>query len=138
MASRFRQFVMMLGSRQISRLSPVLPFHAPHVGGTKTRTFFLRLALSVLPYPYCSVLDQGVWAEVKVADEHLRLFAEHNALGVQASVYNVIAKTWIAPSEPVDDLEQWKEQAAAHAQQYLKRVGNLELPPLRWKESRSA
>jgi hypothetical protein len=70
------------------------------------------------------MLDQGVWAEVKVADEHLRLFAEHNALGVQASVYNVIAKTWIAPSEPVDDLEQGKERAAAHAQQYLKRVGN--------------
>ncbi len=104
----------------------------------KTGTFFLRLALSVLPYTYCSMLDQGVWAEVKVVDEHLRLFAEHNALGVQAYVYNVIAKTWIAPSEPVDDLEEGKERAAAHAQQYLKRVGNLELPPLRWKESRSA
>jgi hypothetical protein len=110
----------------------------PHVAGTKTRAFFLRPALSVLPYTYCSMLDQGVWAEVKVADEHLCLFAEHNALGVQASVYNVIAKTWIAPSEPVDDLEQGKERAAAHAQQYLKRVGNLELPPPRWKESRSA
>ena len=84
------------------------------------------------------MLDQGVWAEVKVADEHLRLFAEHNALGVQASVYNVIAKTWIAPSEPVDDLEQGKERAAAHAQQYLKRVGNWDLLPLRGKESRSA
>ena len=76
------------------------------------------------------MLDQGVWAEVKVGGEHLRLFAEHNALGVQASVYNVIGKTWIAPSEPVDDLEEGKERAAAHAQQYLKRVGNLELPPL--------
>jgi hypothetical protein len=31
-----------------------------------------------------------------------------------------------------------KERAAAHAQQYLKGAGNLELPPLRWKESRSA
>ena len=69
------------------------------------------------------MLDQGVWAEVKVADEHLRLFAEHNALGVQASVYNVIAKTWIAPSEPVDDLEHGKERAAAHAQQYLREFG---------------
>jgi hypothetical protein len=38
----------------------------------------------------------------------------------------------------VDDLEQGKERAAAHAQQYLKRAANLELPPLRWKESRSA
>ena len=70
-----------------------------------------------------------MWVEVKVRDEHLRRFAEHHALGVQASVYNVIAKTWIAPSEPVDDLEQGKERAAAHAQQYLKGVGNLELPP---------
>jgi hypothetical protein len=43
------------------------------------------------------MLDQGVWAEVKVGDEHLRLFSEHNALGVQASVYNVKAKNWIAP-----------------------------------------
>jgi hypothetical protein len=57
--------------------------------------------------------------------EHLRLFAEHNALGVQASVYNVIAKTGIAPSEPVDDPEQGKERAATHAQQYLKRVGEF-------------
>jgi hypothetical protein len=84
------------------------------------------------------MLDHGVWAEVKVGDEHLRLFAEHNALGVQASVYNVVAKSWIAPSESVDDLEEAKERAAAHAQQYLKRVANVELPPLRWKESRSA
>ena len=84
------------------------------------------------------MLDHGVWAEVKVGEEHLRLFAEHNALGVQASVYNVVAKTWVAPSEAVDDLEQAKERAAAHAQQYLQRLGNLKLPPLRWKESRSA
>jgi hypothetical protein len=84
------------------------------------------------------MLDHGLWAEVKVGDEHLRLFAEHNALGVQASVYNVVAKSWIAPSESLDDLEQAKERAAAHAQHYLKRVANLEMPPLRWKESRSA
>jgi hypothetical protein len=55
------------------------------------------------------MLDQGVWAEVKVGDEHLRLFSEHNALGVQASVYNVKAKNWIAPSELVDDIEQGKD-----------------------------
>jgi len=61
-----------------------------------------------------SMLDHGVWAEVKVGEEHLRLFAEHNALGVQASVYNAVAKSWIAPSEPLDDLEQAKERAAAH------------------------
>jgi hypothetical protein len=99
---------------------------------------FASACVSIFSYTDSSMLDRGVWAEVKVGDEHLRLFAEHNALGVQASVYNVIAKTWIAPSEPVDDLEQGKELAATHAQQYLKRVWNLELPPLRWKESRSA
>lgn len=48
------------------------------------------------------MLDQGLWAEVKVADEHLRLFAECNALGMQASVYNVNSRAWIAPSEPVN------------------------------------
>lgn len=84
------------------------------------------------------MLDQGVWAEVKVGGEHLRLFSEHNAQGVQASVYNVTAKKWIAPSEPVDDIEQGKDKAAAHAMAYLRQVGNLELPPLEWKQSRSA
>ena len=40
------------------------------------------------------MLDQGVWAEVKVGGELLRLFSEQNAIGVQASVYNVTAKNW--------------------------------------------
>jgi hypothetical protein len=83
------------------------------------------------------MLDQGVWAEVKVGGEHLRLFSEHNALGVQASVYNVKAKNWIAPSEPVDDIERGKDRAAAHARAYLRDSSNLELPPLVWKKSRS-
>jgi hypothetical protein len=51
----------------------------------------------------------------QIGDEHLRLFSEHNAQGVQASVYNVTAKTWITPSEPVDDIEQGKDRAAAYA-----------------------
>jgi hypothetical protein len=38
------------------------------------------------------MLDEGVWADVQVGSEHLRLFSEHNALGIQASVYNVNAK----------------------------------------------
>ena len=84
------------------------------------------------------MLDEGVWAEVKVQNEHLRLFAEHNAQGVQASVYNLISKIWIAPSESVNDLEQGKERAEAHAREYLKRVANVELPALLWKASRSA
>ena len=84
------------------------------------------------------MLDQGVWAEVIVGGEHLRLFSEHNAQGVQASVFNVTAKNWIAPSEPVDDIEHGKDRAAAHARAYLHSAGNLELPPLEWKKSRSA
>jgi len=59
--------------------------------------------------------DEGVWTEVKVGNEHLRLFAGDNAQGVQASVDNVISKTWIAPSESVADLEQGKERAEVHA-----------------------
>jgi hypothetical protein len=84
------------------------------------------------------MLDEGVWAEVKVGNEHLRLFSEHNAQGVQASVYNVNAKNWLAPSESVDSIEQGKEKAAAYAEAHLKRTANLELPSLVWKRSRSA
>ena len=84
------------------------------------------------------MLDQGVWAEVRVGREHLRLFSEHNAQGVQASVYNVTKKNWIAPSEPVDDIEHGKDRSAAHARTYLQNAGHLEMPPLEWKKSRSA
>jgi hypothetical protein len=83
------------------------------------------------------MLTEGVWAEVKVGGHHLRLFSEHNAQGVQASVYNVTANAWIAPSEPVDDIEDGKDRAAEHARAYLKRTANLELPSLQWKTSRS-
>ena len=83
------------------------------------------------------MLAEGVSADVKVGREHLRLFSEHSPLGVHASVYNVCAKNWIAPSEVVDDIEQGKERAEAHAQAYLKKA-NLELPPLEWKKARSA
>ena len=47
------------------------------------------------------MLDQGVCAEVRVGAEHLRLFSEANAQGLQASVYNAVTKTWVAPSEAV-------------------------------------
>lgn len=83
------------------------------------------------------MLTEGVWAEVHLGNEHLRLFSEHSAQGVQASVYNVNAKNWIAPSEPVDNIEQGKERATQHAKAYLKDGSNLELPPLEWKKSRS-
>ncbi len=83
------------------------------------------------------MLLEGLWAEVKVGGEHLRLFAEHNAQGVQASVYNVKAKNWVAPSESVDDIQQGKDKAIALAEAYLKRTASIELPPLEWKKARS-
>jgi hypothetical protein len=83
------------------------------------------------------MLSEGLWAELKIGDEHLQLFAEHNAQGVQASVYNVKTKKWIAPSETVEDLEHGKEMAIARAEAYLQHVTRLELPELEWKKSRS-
>ena len=82
------------------------------------------------------MLTGGYWAEVEVGDEHLRLFSEHNAQGIQMSVYNAKTKTWITPSEAVDDVEDGKERAEQHARAYLQRAG-LKLPPLQWKKSRS-
>ena len=83
------------------------------------------------------MLDGGFWAEVEVDGEHLRLFSENNAIRIQVSVYNVKTKTWIAPSESVDDVEEGKDRAAAYARDYLKRTAGVELPPLQWKKSRS-
>ena len=83
------------------------------------------------------MLTGGVWAEVEVGGEHLRLFSEHNAQGIQASVYNVKAKTWVAPSEAVEDIDQGKDRAEELAKAYLKRVADLDLPALAWKKSRA-
>jgi hypothetical protein len=75
------------------------------------------------------MLDEGFWAEIKVGGEHLRLFSERNALGVQTSVYNVNTKSWIAPSETVDDIEQGKEKAAAYAEAHLTGLKLIERLP---------
>jgi hypothetical protein len=83
------------------------------------------------------MLAEGVWAEVKVDGEHLRLFSEHNAQGVQVSVFNVKTNAWIAPSEAVEDIEEGKEKAEEYARAYLKQATGLELPALQWKKARS-
>jgi hypothetical protein len=83
------------------------------------------------------MLETGFCAEVIVGREHLRLFSEESPLGVQASVYNVIAKNWILPSESVQDIEDGKERATAHAKAYLRRAADVELPTLFWKKARS-
>jgi hypothetical protein len=83
------------------------------------------------------MLDEGFWAEVKIAGEHLRLFSERSPQGPHASVYNVTAKIWIAPSEPVDNLEDGKDRAETYAKAYLRNAGYCDLPPLEWKKARS-
>ena len=52
-------------------------------------------------------------------------------------MYDVNAKSWIAPSEAVDDIEQGKEKAEEYAKAYLKKAAGAELPRLTWKKSRS-
>jgi hypothetical protein len=83
------------------------------------------------------MLTEGVWSEIRVGGECLRLFSEDCAQGVLTSVYNVKAKTWIAPSEPVENIQQGKVKAEAYAKAYLKNSVNLEPPSLEWKSSRS-
>ena len=76
------------------------------------------------------MLDEGLWAEVIVGKEHLRLFSERTPSGVQASVYNVTGKIWIAPSESVDNIDDGKDRTQRYASAYLRRVAGSELPPL--------
>jgi hypothetical protein len=38
------------------------------------------------------MLEEGLWAEIKIGGEHMRLFSERNAQGVRASVYDVSTK----------------------------------------------
>jgi hypothetical protein len=83
-----------------------------------------------------AMLDEGFWAEIKVGGEHLRLFSERNDFGVQASVYDVNGKKWVAPSETVQDIEDGKEKAIAYAKAHL-RLNGSEFPALVWKRSRS-
>ena len=83
------------------------------------------------------MLNEGFWAEIKVNGKHLRVFSENNAQGVQISIYNVMTKSWVAPSEPVDDIERGKDRVAEYARVYLKNVVNADLPQLEWKRARS-
>lgn len=82
------------------------------------------------------MLERGVWAEIWIAGEHLRLFAEENAQGIQASVFDVKNNRWILPSEQVENIELGKERAIACARAHLHNAA-LQLPRLVWKEARS-
>lgn len=61
------------------------------------------------------MLAEGVWAEVVVNGERLRLFSENSPLGFQTSVYNVTTKSWIALLQLVDSTEQGKDRAPTRA-----------------------
>jgi uncharacterized Fe-S cluster protein YjdI len=102
-----------------------------------SRGFSLRLASPRIACQSLQMLTEGVWSEIQVGGECLRLFSEDCAQGVLASVYNVKAKAWIAPSEPVENIQQGKAKAEAYAKAYLRNSLNLELPTLEWKSSRS-
>ena len=85
------------------------------------------------------MLDKGFWADVEVAGEHLRLYSEYSAQGIQFSIYDVNSKRWIVTSEAVDDIEQGKKKAAEYAKFYLQYFAHSEreseLPPLKWKKA---
>ena len=73
------------------------------------------------------MLEEGFWG-YGYRRRTPRLFSEHNAMGVQASVYNVKANAWIAPSEAVDDIEEGQEWGEENARPTLKlSLANLEL-----------
>ena len=82
------------------------------------------------------MLAECLWADVKVGADHIQLFAEPNALGVQASVYNVNAKNWIAPSEFVNDIQPGQNRAATLAEAYIKHAARLEMPVMEWNQAR--
>jgi len=60
------------------------------------------------------MLDQGVWAEVKVGGEQLRLFSEESALAVQESVHNIMQGTGLRLRN-CGAIERGKDRAAEHA-----------------------
>jgi hypothetical protein len=79
------------------------------------------------------MLDQGVWAEVKVGGEQLRLFSK--MLAVQESVHNMNARNWIAPSKTAELSNGEKTERRNTLEAYLWKAANLELPSLTWKSS---
>jgi hypothetical protein len=79
------------------------------------------------------MVGDGYEAEVKVNDQHLRLFAEVYELGHVAVVYNVNAKREIARRD-ADDLKYGMKKAEELASDYLKRRhGVAELPAVDWQ-----
>jgi hypothetical protein len=83
------------------------------------------------------MLDEGFWAKSRWAASTY-VYSLSATRWVCRRQFTTSIPSWIAPSETVDDIEQGKEKAAAYAEAHLKGIGNLELPSLVWKKSRSA
>jgi len=122
---------------QIPRRSAAIriAFYAP-CWRTNRRFFSPACPCPFFPILLALLLDQGLWAEVKVRSEHLRLFG-----GTTRSECRLLSTTYcqhfgLRASEPVYDLEQGKDRAGISCPASSRPVGNLELfaRPSRWKD----
>jgi hypothetical protein len=90
-------------------------FRSAHRGKKEIGARLCNRKLGLTDEPKSSLLRQCLgWAEVKVGDEHLRLFSEHSTPGVQASVYKRRCKERGCSSEIVNDIEQGKSLSILH------------------------
>ena len=83
------------------------------------------------------MLAEGVRAEDRLRAEHLEAFSEHNEQSVQASVWNFTAKSWVAPFEPVDGIEQGERDPGECTEGDMRNASIPELPPVPHKQPRS-
>jgi len=81
--------------------------------------------------PGFPVAGDGFQAEVKIKDQHLRLFAEVYSLGYLAVVFDVNRKQRVS-REDADNLDDAKTKAESLAAGYLRYRGAGELPSVTW------
>src|SRR5260370_26152034 len=81
--------------------------------------------------PGCPVAGDGYQADVKIKNEHLRLFAEVYSLGYLAVVYDVNRKNRVS-REDANDLDDAKAKAEGMAAGYLRYRGAEPLPKVEW------
>jgi hypothetical protein len=77
-------------------------------------------------------LPDGLWAEVKSGDQHLRISAEVYARSYLAGVFDVTRKQKVA-QELADDLDSAKRKAEELAARYLRYRGTDALVIVEWQ-----
>lgn len=90
--------------------------------------------------PGFPVAGDGYYAELKIKDQYLRLFAEVYSLGYLAVVFDMNMKQRVA-REDADNLDDAKRKAESLAAGYLHYRAAGELPVIKWDlnaQSRSA